>query len=438
MEREMAVQRVKFQRFGSMAIGLLLTGLTAGLSIDVVRDFIHPARAQPAQTDKHQLALWGGLELERAVQALKDCILRGDSAYSAEFDRHMEEVERAAFLYGATEPLDWEERETLRKLQQVVPQYRAAIYTVDRMRGRNASISEIDAAVKGADRPVSAAFDQLQTETSERISSRTAALGEAAGVLLCAALAAFFLYFALANSSLSEQSAEGVDRSLRELSMRMMQWHDERDAKAFSVLHDGVCQSLSAVMYLLKSGESLADKSNASFRSLLEPIIPALQGAIRETRAIALNLGPPRLHECGLREALDPVWRDCQVRRPDIGVVPRTLVEEGDVPEELKQVIVRIAGMASDWAVQEPALRQLWWELKREQDQIRMSVQLLFAIRAGDLGSSARRSQEPPSDLPDAIRARVILSGGASDGVCAISGGLALNATWPLVAPLSR
>jgi hypothetical protein len=436
LEKKMTAQKLKFRRFGSMAVGLLLAGLTAGLSIDLVRDSMHPAAPQLSQMDKRQLALLGGLELERAVQAFKDCILRGDSAYSAEFNRHMEEVERAVLLYRASGTLNSDEQETLSRLQEVVPRYRTAIYVVRRMHGESATINEIDSAVKGADRPISAAFDQLEVDASDQVSSRIAPSPSrrAVGALLCAGLASiFFLHFAFASSGHPDEGAGGDDRSLKELSMRMMRWEEAKEAKAFSVLHDGVCQSLSAIMYLLKSGESFAaDRSNASLRSLVEPIIPSLQAAICETRAIALDLCPPRLQESGLRGTLDSVLDDCQARRPDIRIVSRTFVEESDVPELLKPVILRIARMTSDWAFQESSIHELSWELKRQQDQIRLTVQFLFGAEGGGVGTSAGPSQETSLDLPHVIRARVILSGGTSGGVREIPGGLALIATWPL------
>jgi hypothetical protein len=82
-------QDLKSLQFRCMAVGLLLAGLAGGLTIDVLRDFMHPARAQSRLFEKRELALRGNLELERAVQALKDCILRGEPEYSDDFSRHL-------------------------------------------------------------------------------------------------------------------------------------------------------------------------------------------------------------------------------------------------------------------------------------------------------------------------------------------------------------
>src|SRR5882757_9451112 len=99
-------QNVKSRHLGFMIMGLFLVGLAVGLAIDLLQDFVYPARTEPTQLKKRELALRGDLELERAVQALKDCILRGEPIYSEDFTRHMEEVDRVALRYRSSGALD--------------------------------------------------------------------------------------------------------------------------------------------------------------------------------------------------------------------------------------------------------------------------------------------------------------------------------------------
>ena len=427
----MISQDPKSLQFRCMAVGLLVAGLTIGLTIDVLRDFMHPARVRPLLLEKRELALRGDLELERAVQALKDSILRGELSYSEDFSRHMEEVDRAAFQYRAWGPFGQKEEDALGKLSEAVPKYRAAIYSVHRMRAKDAPITEIDTVVKGADRPISAAFGELEAVASDPNALDRSLFREAAVVILCAVLAATLLYFSFATRVHRSEGVGGDGQSLRELSNRIMRWEEEKESKAFFVLHDKVCQSLSAIMYLLKGAEHFAsDRANASFRSNVEPIIPSLQVAIREILAVALDLRPPRLRASGLLETLESVWADCVVLRPGLDIVARGRLKEEDVPQELKPVILRIARMMTlDWANQELATRRLTWDLAREQGQVRLSVEVHSGREAGLVGTPIART---PSDLADAIRARIVLSGGASDGVLDIPGGQTILASWPL------
>ena len=432
----MISQDPKSLQFRCMAVGLLVAGLTIGLTIDVLRDFMHPARMRPLLLEKRELALRGDLELERAVQALKDSILRGELSYSEDFSRHMEEVDRAAFQYRAWGPFGQKEEDALGKLSEAVPKYRAAIYSVHRMRAKDAPITEIDTVVKGADRPISAAFGELEAVAADPNALDRSLFREAAVVILCAVLAATLLYFSFAARVLRSEGVGGDGQSLRELSNRIMRWEEEKESKAFFVLHDKVCQSLSAIMYLLKGAEHFAsDRANASFRSNMEPIVPSLQVAIREILAVALDLRPPRLQESGLLETLESVWADCVVLRPGLDIVARGRLKEEDVPEELKPVILRIARMMTlDWANQELATRRLTWDLAREQGQVRLSVEVHSGREAGLVGTPIARI---PSDLADAIRARIVLSGGASDGVRDIPGGQTMHASWPLPVPFA-
>jgi hypothetical protein len=424
----MISQDLKSLQFRCMAAGLLLAGLAGGLTIDVLRDFMYPQRAQPRLLEKRELALRGDLELERAVQALKDCILRGELVYSEDFSRHMEEVDRAALQYRAWGSLDQEEEEALEKLNEAMPKYRAALYSVHSMRAKDAPITEIDTMVKGEDRPISAAFRKLEAAASDPIALGRSLFRETAIVTLCGVLAAALLYFSFTTRVHQGEDFGGDGRSLRELSNRVMRWEEEKESKAFSVLHDKVCQSLSAIMYLLKGAEHFApDRANASFRSNVEPIIPSLQVAIREILAVALDLRPPRLQESGLLETLESVWADCVVVRPGLDIVARGRLREDDVPEELKPVILRIARMTLDWA--EQTTRRLTWDLAREQGQIRLSVQVDSRRETGRVGTPVATK---PSNLADAIRARIVLSGGASDGIREVPGGQSMLASWPL------
>ncbi len=424
-------QNVKSRHVGFMVMGLFFVGLAVGLAIDLLQDFVSPARTQPTQLQKRELALWGDLELERAVQALKDCILRGESIYSEDFTRHMGEVDRIALKYRSWGALDQKEGEALRKLEEALPKYQTAIYEVRRMRAAEVPVTQIDMAVKGQDRPVSAAFRELEAAVSDPNAFGRHLFRGAAVVFLCAALAVTLLYFSFALPLHRSAISGGDDRSLRELSSRIVRWEEDKESKAFSALHDRVCQSLTAVMYLLKGAEH-ADRANASFRSNVEPIIPSLQVAIRETLAIALDLRPPRLQESGLLGTLESVWADCVARRPGFEIVPRIRLKEEDVAEELKPVILRIARMAFDWAVQKSERGQLIWHLEREQNQIRLSVQVLCEDGAARVKASAGTSGAAPSDLAEVIRARIVMSGGTSDGVYDIHEGQAMCAIWPL------
>jgi len=76
------------------------------------------------------------------VQALKDCILRGEPC-TADFTRHMEEVDRSLFVRHR-DPRDQGEGEALRKLDERFQSTQAAIYASVEWRAAEPPISQIE------------------------------------------------------------------------------------------------------------------------------------------------------------------------------------------------------------------------------------------------------------------------------------------------------
>ncbi len=240
-------------------------------------------------------------------------------------------------------------------------------------------------------------------------------------------LSALSLYLTFQPAINLGRRSHETAQSLRQLSNRMIEWDEDNKTKAFVRLHDGVCQSLAAIMYFLKSTQQVAAGGHYLSETIPEPIIPSLQAVIQDARAVALQLRPPRMHEAGLLASLHSLWVDSRALNPTLVVKPRALLEESDIPEGLKPVILRIAQMTLDFAEQNLSGCRLAWVLERGGQTLRLSI---------DMTSDARLSpQEPiPSatalNLLEAIRARVVLSGGSSDSVSNIAGRRTIVCTW--------
>src|ERR1700733_5172482 len=108
----------------SAAITWVLLALAIGSGIQVARDFSRQWDAWQTEAQKRQLALLGELELGRAVQDFKDCLLRGDASYCEDFDRHIQAADRTVSLYGAQSAQQPEERKVLESLRPALAAYR--------------------------------------------------------------------------------------------------------------------------------------------------------------------------------------------------------------------------------------------------------------------------------------------------------------------------
>src|ERR1700680_1585805 len=190
------------------------------------------------------------------------------------------------------------------------------------MQSRHATIQEIDSVVKGEDRPVAAGLSELAALSSSRHSGWHVPLGQTFWLMVYTALAALSLYLTFQSSI---RHPHETAQSVRQLSNRMMEWEEDKKAKAFERLHDGVCQSLAAIMYLLRSTQRVAAGGQYPLTELIpEPVIPSLQAAIQDARAVALQLRPPRMQQAGLLATLNSLWVDSRALYPTLLIKPRS------------------------------------------------------------------------------------------------------------------
>jgi hypothetical protein len=407
----------------------VLLALAIGTGIHVVRDFNRQSEAWQAEAQKRQLALLGELELGRAVQDFKDCLLRDDTSYCDDFDRHIRAADHTVSLYGAQSALQPDERRVLETLRPAFDRYRSALDQVRNMQSRHATIQEIDSAVKGDDRPVAAGLSELAALSLSTTSRWHVPLGQAFWLMVCTGLAAASLYLTFRSSiRRSHETAQLV----RQLSNRMMEWEDDKKAKAFERLHDGVCQSLAAIMYLLRSTQRVAAGHSYPLTEVIpEPVIPSLQAVIQDARAVALQLRPPRMQEAGLLATLASLWVDSRALYPTLQIKPRALIEERDIPEGLKPVILRIAQMTLDFAAQDFSACRVAWLLERSGEMLRLSIDIAVDVHASPQQSPQQPSRAATALNPlEAIRARVALSGGSSEWATNVAGGTTMVSDW--------
>jgi len=290
------------------------------------------------------------------------------------------------------------------------------------MQSKHMTIGEIDAATKGTDRPIAVGLHDLAT-LSNQPAEWHLPFAPTLGLAICTLVGALFAYLSFPISAGPGTRPQGSPALLSQLSSRLFEWEEEREANAFLRLHDGVCQSLSGIMYFLKSGQL------AAAVDIPESVIPSLQAAIQDTRAVALQLRPPRMEDAGLLATLHSLWVDARSLNAALMIKSQVLLDECDIPEELKPIILRIARMTVDSAGQSPAASRVLWELARSGDMLRLSIEA--AAETDGFRRQALSSTGGQSGF-DAIQAVVVLSGGSLDRVRATDGSKTVVCSWPL------
>lgn len=416
-----AMLRSSLPRAASAALATLFLGLAISIAIGLARDYRRQSDLRESVNHKRLVTLLGEVELGNAVQDFKDCLLRGDATYCDDCEHHIQVLERTVTLYDTDGTQRPDERAVLAALRQALSDYRSAVVAVREMQSRHMTIREIDAAVKGADRPIAAHLRELAALSNERVGWHLP-VAPVVGLSICALLGAFFVYLGLPTRSPPGTRLQGSPAVLPQLSSRLFTWDEERKVNAFVRLHDGVCQSLSGIMYFLKSAQL------AAAVELPESVIPSLQAVIQDTRAVALQLRPPKMQDAGLLATLNSLWVDARALNSTLAIKAHTLVDESDIPEELKPIILRIARMTLDSAGQNPAPCHVLWDLARSNETLSLSIE----AAAEPDGSRAHKLSSACSHTGfDAIQAAVVLSGGSLDRVRNADGSKTIVCSWP-------
>jgi hypothetical protein len=404
-----------------MAMAVSLLAIAAISGIDLGRDLHRQSAARQVQFQKRQLALLGQLELGRAVQDFKDCLLRAASSYCDDFYDHIQAVDRDVSLYREQSVERADEQQALVGLRQALVGYESALDEMRDMQRRHATIQEIDGVVRGADRAAARELTALANAAVTGPSGWTVPARSGVALLISAVLAGVFLR--LAFGSALPFGGRASERVLRppELLARMITWEEDRSDKLAARLRDEVCQALTAVKYFLETMQVAA--ARGVMKELPKPVIPSLQAAIRQTREIARQLDPASIPDSGVLAAVRTLWVETGAINPALVIEARSELRERDIPEGLAPIIFRIARMVAELGERELPVSRIEWKLQRDSRGLQLTVELSNddqpLIHASALNQLT------------AVCACVVLSGGSSEPPRDTGRSTAIVAAWP-------
>lgn len=249
------------------------------------------------------------------------------------------------------------------------------------------------------------------------------------GLVLGVTYAALLVFVARANRVIDDQQRTIREKSnlLEQLSHRNLA-REEMERKRFATdLHEGLAQTLGAVKLLL---ERTGTGTHGDVSTTLQPIIPLLQNAIRQTREIAMDLSPSGLDDLGLGPTLRGLQREFERTNAFPRVDLQIAAEESDIPAALKIVLYRSVESVLRLLGDQPGVRSAQIRLGREGD----AVVLLCRDDARALVTAMKDEEERESGLSPAsrIRERVIISGGTPGIHVDAAGELWLRFSWQL------
>ena len=256
------------------------------------------------------------------------------------------------------------------------------------------------------------------------------------GLLALVGLLLAFLYGVLilimrhATKIINSQQNTIRDRTatLEMLSAQMLKSGEMEKKKIAFDLHEGLAQTLSAIKTNFEGSREKSGSAESNAESLGR-IVPALQGAISEARAIATELRPSSLDGLGLLPTIRWFCREFEQLHPGKRIEQKLALQESDLPAALKIVLYRVI---------ESTLKNL--VLYRNADQIQLDLRLANQAIVLSVGDSSQDStyaattrQTPAPDLQVQFveaRERTTLSGGTFSIGRNAAGGVRLQCSW--------
>jgi PAS domain S-box-containing protein len=131
------------------------------------------------------------------------------------------------------------------------------------------------------------------------------------------------------------------ERSLRQLSLRLLQTQDEERRRIGRDLHDSVGQFLVGLKMKLDSLRSAAEKAGQADAAHLAECSQVTDDAIREVRTISYLLYPPMLEELGLKSAI-PWYLEGFTKRSGIETTFEVSKDFDRIPGDVELALFRV------------------------------------------------------------------------------------------------
>jgi signal transduction histidine kinase len=251
-----------------------------------------------------------------------------------------------------------------------------------------------------------------------------------AGALLIMAIlyAVLIVIMRRAGKIIEQQQRTIRERTefLQLLSTQMLASEESYKKSIAHELHEELAQTLAGIKLHVEKGRHRKRRSGG----VEDPIIPALQEAIRKTRTIAKDLRPPGLDDFGLLPTLNNFSSKFEQKHPGIRFKWEFTAQEHEIPAALKIVLYRIINSVLDDMTKHAHTQQIYLGLWTKDS----SLVLLLADtenEALDKMAIPLANIDPQSRAGFAnMEALTTLSGGDFSASRHAAGGTTLRGAW--------
>jgi signal transduction histidine kinase len=173
----------------------------------------------------------------------------------------------------------------------------------------------------------------------------------------------------------------------------------------------------------------VTDKSPET-TTVLQSVIPIIQGAIDEARRIQMNLRPSILDDLGILATIRWLCRQFESTYSRIHINQSIKIEEHEVPGPLRTVIFRVLQEGLNNVAKHSKAKMVMLLLRKTGWRVQLVIQ--------DNGQGFDLSKERFSDGAahglglNSMRERTELSGGSFEIESTVGKGTTIRATWPI------
>jgi len=218
--------------------------------------------------------------------------------------------------------------------------------------------------------------------------------------------------------------------TLEILSAQLLSGQENEKKRIANYLHEDMAQTLSAIKYQVENTCRMVGQKSAEENSrALNTIVSAIQQAIQQASALAMDLRPPSLDELGIVATVDWYCRQFQVRHPEIRVEQEITLKETDVSHALKIILYRVIQETLDNLVKHAQANYIRISLDKNDDSIVLAIE--DSGRLYQPGETAAQNTEEKRIWFYAIEERAVLSGGVVSTARKATGGYRVLFTWP-------
>ncbi len=223
---------------------------------------------------------------------------------------------------------------------------------------------------------------------------------------------------------------EEANKSLRQLSVRLLSAHEEERKRVAGDLHDTIGACLSGIKFKVESALDEIAKTPKVATESLSTIAPVIHDAIEECRRIQMDLRPSMLDDLGLLPTLSWFFRRFQTIYSAIHVEQEVTINESELPDSLKIVIYRVIQEAVNNSAKHSNADLIRISLRKVNNRMELFVidnGQGFSVQQGLFRDSSTRGLGLTS-----MRERTELSGGSFAIESAEGKGTMIRALWPI------